>query len=201
MNEFWTELREKTQSLHEAREKVLVQCRKLTQLSSKSIRHVHRGEFKEADQFFQEAFHLAAEIRETMKGFPEMNSSYLHDSEKEMVEAGFVLAITQNHPLPNPDSLGAGTMAYLHGACEAASEVRRYVLDQIREGNIEESERILKQMNDIYEELISFDFPDSLTNGLRRAVDSLRAVLERTRSDLTLTAVQITLVKELRKHD
>lgn len=201
MNEFWNDLRDQTQNLHEAREKVLVQCRKLTQLSSKSIRHVHRSEFKEAELFFSEAHALASEIRETMKGFPEMNVSYLHDSEKEMVEAAFVFAITQNRPLPIPESLGAGTMAFLHGACEAASEVRRYVLDQIRSGNIDESERILTQMNDIYEELISFDFPDSLTNGLRRAVDSLRAVLERTRSDLTLTAVQLTLVKELRKHD
>jgi translin len=92
-------------------------------------------------------------------------------------------------------------MAYLHGCCEAASEVRRFVLDQIRTGNISESERILATMNDIYEELITFDFPDSLTNGLRRSVDALRAVLERTRSDLTLTTVQITLVQELRKKE
>ncbi len=180
---------------------MLVQCRKLTQLSSKSIRHVHRHEYQEAEQFLNQAKKLASDIRQVMSGFPEMNPSYLHDSEKEMVEAAAVLAITQQLPIPTATELGASTMAYLHGCCEAASEVRRFVLDQIRTGNISESERILATMNDIYEELITFDFPDSLTNGLRRSVDALRAVLERTRSDLTLTTVQITLVQELRKKE
>jgi len=197
----WDDLRERTTCLHLAREEVLVQCRKLTQLSSKSIRHVHRHEYQEAEQFLNQAKKLASDIRQVMSGFPEMNPSYLHDSEKEMVEAAAVLAITQQLPIPTAAELGASTMAYLHGCCEAASEVRRFVLDQIRTGNISESERILATMNDIYEELITFDFPDSLTNGLRRSVDALRAVLERTRSDLTLTTVQITLVQELRKKE
>lgn len=134
-----------------------------------------------------------------MSKHPQMSLSYLHDSEKEMVEAACVMAIVKNEPLPSSSNLGSQTMAYLHGAAEAASEVRRYALDELRNGRIDEAERILESMEAIYEELITFDFPDSLTNGLRRTVDALRAVLERTRSDLTITASQIQLVQELRR--
>jgi translin len=40
-------------------------------------------------------------------------------------------------------------------------------------------------MDSIYNLLMTFDFPDAITYGLRRRVDSLRGVLERTRGDLT----------------
>ena len=141
----------------------------------------------------------ATAVRQLLASHPTLNPSYLHDTEKEMVEAACVLSIVLDKPLPRPSELGSQSMAYLHGACEAASEVRRFVLDLIREGKMSEAERILAQMDSIYEELVTFDFPDSLTNGLRRAVDALRAVLERTRSDLTLTVSQQNLIAELRR--
>lgn len=195
----WNTLREETQKLHEAREQVLVLCRKLGQASAKSIRHIHRRQFQEASALLTEAQTQAQAVRELMSKHPQMSLSYLHDSEKEMVEAACVMAIVKNEPLPSSSNLGSQTMAYLHGAAEAASEVRRYALDELRNGRIDEAERILESMEAIYEELITFDFPDSLTNGLRRTVDALRAVLERTRSDLTITASQIQLVQELRR--
>lgn len=195
----WGDLRDSVQQMHEAREQVLVRCRKLGQLSAKSIRHVHRHQFSEAKDLLLDAQAEAASVRELLAQHPTLNPSYLHDTEKEMVEAACVLAIVRGQPLPSAAELGAQVMAYLHGACEAASEVRRFVLDLIREGKMQEAERILAEMDAIYEELVTFDFPDSLTNGLRRAVDALRAVLERTRSDLTLTATQQQLIVELRR--
>lgn len=195
----WEELRGRAKELHEAREQILVLCRKLGQLSSKSIRHIHRHQFAESQVLLDEASETAALVRKLMQPYPEISLSYLHDSEKEMVEAACVMAIVQNRELPSPSYLGSQTMAYLHGAAEAASEVRRFALDEIRKGRMEEAERIMEYMDAIYEELVTFDFPDSLTNGLRRTVDALRAVLERTRSDLTITASQMQLVEELKK--
>ena len=195
----WEELRAHSTELHQAREKILVLCRKLGQLSAKSIRHIHRHQFNESQALLDEAMTVAVEVRGLMKPYPELSLSYLHDTEKEMVEAACVMANVQNRELPSPATLGTQTMANLHGATEAASEVRRFALDEIRKGRMEEAERILKYMDAIYEELVTFDFPDSLTNGLRRAVDALRAVLERTRSDLTITASQMQLVEELKK--
>ncbi len=201
MNETWDdivgELKARAQGMHDAREAALVHCRKLVQLSAKSIRHVHRHQFDEAEVLLQEAKDVAAEARAILAPFPELNPAYLHDSEKEMVEAAAVLAIVHDRPYPSADDLGAQVMSYLNGMGEAASEVRRFALDEMRRGHIVEAERILRQMETIYEDLITFDFADSMTGGLRRTCDALRAVIERTRSDLTATSSQQDLVNEL----
>ncbi len=192
------DLRIRSQAMHEAREAALVECRKLIQLSARSIRHVHRHQFDEAAKLLEDAKAVAANARAILAPFPELNAAYLHDSEKEMVEAAAVMAIVHGTPIPGPDELGSHVMSYLNGMGEAASEVRRFALDKMRRGHIDEAERILIQMEAIYEELITFDFPDSMTGGLRRTCDALRAVIERTRSDLTTTASQQELVRELR---
>lgn len=194
----WDGLRGQAQELHEAREAALVHCRKLGQLAARSIRHVHRRQFDEARALLGEARATAELARAVLAPFPQLNTAYLHDTEKEMVEAAAVLAIIDAAPLPTCESLGSQLMAYLNGMGEAASEVRRFALDEMRAGNLANAERILGEMESIYEELITFDYADSLTNGLRRTCDALRAVIERTRSDLTVTASQQALVQELR---
>jgi translin len=192
------DLKDRAQGMHEAREAALVQCRKLGQLAAKSIRHVHRHQFDEAQRLLEEAKAVAEQARAILKPFPELNPAYLHDTEKEMVEAAAVLAIVHGQPYPTARELGAQVMSYLNGMGEAASEVRRFALDEMRRGNLEQAEQILAQMETIYEDLITFDYADSMTGGLRRTCDALRAVIERTRSDLTATASQQELVRELR---
>lgn len=193
-------VRERTQKMHEAREAGLSQCRLVIQNSSKAIRHMHRHEFGEADKKLAEATRLAESARAAMKGFGEIYyAGYLHDAEKELVEAYAVRAMLQGQPLPLPDELGVGVMAYLNGMGEASSECRRSVLDEARKGDPAKAEKLLEEMEAIYDELITFDYADSMTGGLRRTCDALRAVLERTRNDLTASADQRLLVEELRK--
>lgn len=185
--------------MHKAREEGLAICRQIVQTSSRSIRHVHRHQFDEAHRLLDEAKALSARARAAMEPFGEIfYAGYLHDSEKEMVEAAAVLAIVHGEPFPDPSELGVMMATYLNGMAEAASEVRRFALDEMRKGRTEEAERILELMEMIYEDLITFDFPDSMTGGLRRTCDALRAVIERTRSDLTATASQQVLIAELK---
>jgi translin len=49
----------------------------------------------------------------------------------------------------------------------------------------------------VYGVLVTMDFPDAITGGLRRSTDALRAVLERTRGDLTNSLQQEKLLREL----
>lgn len=191
------ELKQQAQAMHEAREAALQHCRKLGQLAAKSIRHVHRRQFAEAEALLQQAKDVAELARAALRPHPALNPAYLHDSEKEMVEAAAVLAIVRNEPYPSAQDLGAQIMSYLNGMGEAASEVRRFALDEMRQGHLQEAELILQQMETIYEDLITFDYADSMTAGLRRTCDALRAVVERTRSDLTATVSQQALVREL----
>lgn len=198
--EICAQAQEQARKMHEGREVGLRLSRALIQTSSKCIRHVHRRQFPEADALLVEAKGIAASAREALGPFPELyHAGFLHDSEKEMVEAAAVLAIVRGEPYPSPSDLGTGPMAYLNGMGEAASEVRRFALDEMRAGRHEEAEAILRQMEAIYDELIGFDYPDAMTGGLRRTCDALRAVVERTRSDLTATASQQALVRELQE--
>lgn len=193
-------MKERAQAMHVAREAGLPLCRQIVQTSSKSIRHVHRHQFDEARKLLEEARELSRQARTKMGDFGEIfYAGYLHDAEKEMVEAAGVLAIVHDEPAPDPGQLGVLLATYLNGMAEAASEVRRFALDEMRKGRIEEAERILGAMEAIYDELITFDFPDSMTGGLRRTCDALRAVIERTRSDLTATTSQRELIEELRR--
>lgn len=193
-------LRTEIDGRHKAREGALQKCRLLIQTSSKCIRNIHRRQFDDAVRLLDEAKALSAAARRELAPFPTVQyASYLQDAEKEMVEAAAVFAIVRNEPLPATADLGVDMVSYLNGMGEAASECRRYVLDEMRSGSFVEASRMLSQMESVYDELITFDYPDSLTGGLRRTCDALRAVIERTRSDLTLTQVQRELLDELRR--
>lgn len=195
-----SEVRDEMDGRHRVREAALQKCRLLIQTSSKCIRSIHRRQFEQATKLLQEAKDLSRTAREEMEPYPTVRyASYLQDAEKEMVEAAAVMAIVQNQPIPSCAELGTDIVSYLNGMGEAASECRRYVLDEMRSGSLSEAARMLSQMESVYDELITFDYPDSLTGGLRRTCDALRAVVERTRSDLTMTQVQRELLEELRK--
>lgn len=191
LDEIATDLREALTATNRAREEALRLSREVIQFSSRSIRAVHRGEMESSRGLANEARSRVHAVIAALAAHPDLyNAGYVHDSQKEYVEAEAMLAIVADVPLPEPAQLGVEPAAYLNGIAEAASESRRYVLDRLRLGDMERAETVLKVMDDIYYELVTFDFPDAITGGLRRTTDALRAVLERTRADLTLTASQ-----------
>ncbi|HZO89914.1 MAG TPA: hypothetical protein VFB38_16410 [Chthonomonadaceae bacterium] len=189
--EIVTGLRAALEATNSAREEALRASREIIQYASRTIRAVHRGEMEMAHTLVNEARTRVETVRKILAGHPEVYfAGYVLDSQKEYVEAQTMIAIVGEEPLPAPEALGVEPAAYLNGIAEAASESRRYVLDRLRAGEIKRADAVLKVMDDIYYELITFDFPDAITGGLRRTTDALRAVLERTRGDLTLTLAQ-----------
>jgi len=191
-----TEMEEK----HRAREAALRHCRLLIQTASKCIKHIHRRQLEEARRILEEAADISASARRELQNYPDlMYAGYLQDAEKEFVEAATCLALISGEDLPTPNSLGVAPISYLNGIGEAASESRRYVLDEMRGRRLPQAESLLVAMERVYDDLTTFDYPDSLTGGLRRTCDALRAVVERTRSDLTMTSAQYDLMDELRR--
>jgi translin len=108
-----------------------------------------------------------------------------------------VIALVRGEPLPPPSELQVGGPAYLRGLAEAASELRRHLLDRLRDGELERATELLGLMDDVHDELMTVDHPDAVTGGLRRTLDALRAVLERSRGDLTTTVLQTRLQRAL----
>jgi translin len=182
------------------RDLTLGRSRELIRFCSLTIRAVHREEFPEAEQLLNTAKQAAAAMKADIAAHPELYyTGYTQDSLKELTEACCVFAIVQHRPIPTPEEIEVDPAAYLNGLAEAASELRRRALDLIRRDRVDEAERMLTAMDDIYAQLVTIDFPDALTGGLRRTTDTLRAVLERTRGDLTTTLQQEKLQKALRE--
>ncbi|MBN2076705.1 MAG: haloacid dehalogenase [Dehalococcoidales bacterium] len=174
-----------------AREKMLPMCREAIRCCSEAIRAVHRQEFEKSKELLESAHKLLRESEEALAGSPELvNTGSLRDAQKEYVEGCAVLNIVTGNLLPTSEELAVDSAAYLNGLGEAASELRRYLLDSMRKGDISKGEKLLTAMDDIYSVLVTIDFPDAITGGLRRTTDMLRGVLERTRSDLTLLITQ-----------
>ena len=181
-----------------ARDMTLGRSRELIRFCSLAIRATHREEFAEAEQLLATARDAAAHMKADIAAYPDLYyTGYTQDSLKELAEAYITYAIVNGRPLPTPDELGVDSAAYLNGLCEAASELRRRTLDIIRHGRTAEGERLLAAMDDVYGVLVTMDFPDAITGGLRRSTDALRAVLERTRGDLTNSLQQEKLLREL----
>jgi len=184
----------------EAREKMLPLCRDSIRYCSNAIRAVHRQEFDKAGELIRTARSLLDDAEEAVKNHSELNSTgAVRDAQKELAEANITLALVTGKNLPKPKGLGVGTAAYLNGLGEAVGEVRRYLLDAMRRGDLSRGEELLTIMDDVYSVLVTIDFPDAVTGGLRRTTDMVRGVLERTRSDLTLAIRQDTLEKNLEK--
>jgi len=183
---------------NDARDDALRRSRELTRLCATAIRASHRDDWDEAHRLLAQADAVAGQIRESLHSYPDLYyAGYTQDALKELVEAHATLALARGAPVPEPEALGVAYPAYLNGLCEAASEMRRRCLNELRQGDTAEAERLLGAMDELYDVLVTFDFPDAITGGLRRRVDQLRGVLERTRGDLTNSLRQDRLLRAL----
>ncbi len=171
-----------------ARDKALATARQLTRACSLAIRAAHRLEPDGMAGQLAEARSLADALRASLVDYPDLYfTGYTQDALKEFVEANVTCALIQGQPLATPEQLGVMGATYLNGLAEVVGELRRRTLDILRHGYSEEAERLLTQMDDIYDVLVTMDYPDAVTNGLRRQTDIARSIIEKTRGDITFS--------------
>ncbi|MGE0487885.1 MAG: haloacid dehalogenase [Vulcanimicrobiota bacterium] len=172
--------------IDQARDQGIHLHRKVIKASSLAIRAIHRREFDEAEKNLTQAQELLQQACKALEDYPSIfHAGFLQDAQKEYAEARITQAVICGRPLPEPEQLEVDFPPFLNGLAEAVGELRRHILDRIRLGQLEEAERVLAVMDDIYYTLITMDFPDAITKGLRRSTDVARGCLERTRGDLT----------------
>ena len=173
-----------------AREQALAESRQVIRHAANSIRAVHRKEFEQSQKLLEQGQERLATIKQVLANYQDLYwAGYVQDAQKEYTEARLTYALVRNETLPAPEDLGVEDAPYLNGLAEAASELRRYILDILRHGqeSSARSEELLDRMDEVYSYLVTIDYPDALTGGLRRTTDLVRGVLEKTRGDLTLT--------------
>jgi translin len=180
------EIRAEFEAKSAVRDSALQRSRTLIRYCANAIRAVHRGDFAEAENLLATARESAREMVADLEPYPDLyHAGYTQDALKEYVEAQMVYAFIRNGHLPTPSELGVPSPAYLKGLAEAASELRRHSLDLMRQNELRRSEEMLGIMDDVYSQLMTVDFPDAITGGLRRTTDMLRGVVQRTRGDQT----------------
>ena len=181
-----------------AREKALSHARKLIRKSANTIRAIHRDEFSKAEEYLKEAKILAQALNENLNQHPDLfYTGYTQDALKEYAEASITFALINNGVLPTPEQLQLTPATYLKGLAEAVGELRRRSLDLLRNDESDEAEKMLQYMDDIYAVLVTMDYPDAITGGLRRLTDIVRSITERTRGDLTISIKQERLEKSM----
>jgi translin len=185
-------------SKNAARETALPLCREAIRFSANAIRAVHRREFDLAADLVGKAGAQLATAKRSLDGHADIfNAGFVHDAQKEYAEASITLALIAGREFPTPQQLDVGLAAFLNGMGEAVGELRRHLLDVLRSGDVEQCEIWLSAMDEMYSVLVTIDYPDAMTGGLRRTTDSVRGILEKTRGDLTLSAQQRRLEQRL----
>jgi len=190
------------EQVNAAREQAISQSRHVIRASANAIRAAHRAEFDEAVAEAARASEMLRDIVDHVADHSSLaGAGYVQDAMKEVAEAHLSIAILQGSDLPSPSRLGVSPAAWLNGLAEAASELRRDALDALRRNEVPRAEELLQTMDTIYSALVTVDFPDAITGGIRRTTDQLRAVLERTRGDVTFAIRQDRLERLLQHTD
>ncbi|HUC36733.1 MAG TPA: hypothetical protein VMR97_06385 [Acidimicrobiales bacterium] len=191
---------ERLEATHRAREEALARCRETIRACGLAIRAVHRLEPAVATQRLSDAESAIRRAQEVLGPFPTLAAAgFLHDAEKEYAEARLTVALVGDSSVESFEEIGVGLAAWLNGLAEAASELRRHLLDRLRAGEVTRAEELLRAMEDVYDLLVGVEYPDAITGGLRRTTDALRAVLERSRADVTSTALQSALKETIER--
>ena len=192
-------IRDEFEAKSAVRDTTLRRSRELIRYCANAIRASHRNDLAEAQSLLSTARTAAAEMVADTRQYPDLfYAGYTQDALKELAEAHITYALITGGDVPTPDDLDVEPASYLNGMAEAASEMRRYLLDRLRQGDVATGERLLTVMDDIYTLLITVDFPEAITGGLRRSTDMVRGVLERTRGDLTNAVRQEQMKAALR---
>jgi translin len=183
---------------NQARERALARSREVIRSSANTIRAVHRHEFERARNLLAEARQALDQAVTSVGRYGDVrHAGFIHDAQKEYAEAATVLAVLSGQPLPGPDEIGVEWPAYLNGLGEAVGELRRFLLDGLRRNDLVAGEGLLQAMDDVYDVLVTMDYPDAITGGLRRTTDVTRGILEKTRGDLTVAMRQAELEGQL----
>lgn len=179
------------ESTNGVRERALSASRGVIRASANAIRAAHRLEFEQARTQAADAARMLGAIIAETEHLPALaGAGYVQDAMKEVAEAHLTISLMANTPLPSFEVLSVSPSAWLNGLGEAASELRRVALDSLRRNEVDQAEHYLHHIDAIYAALVLVDYPDAITGGIRRTTDQLRAVLERTRGDVTFAIRQ-----------
>ncbi|WP_457619607.1 hypothetical protein [Methanopyrus sp.] len=194
------DIRGELDALDEARDEAQVVLRDLHKLSSEAVYEVHRGNLEEARRRLDEAAELVSKLHDLLGDFPELlRTGFAENHLQEYAEAEILYSIVKDLRAPSPEEINVSPRAYLLGLLDAVGELRRIVVDALREGDLDRAEEFLGIMEEIYSLTMTFDYPRSVVPNLKRKQDVARSLLEKTRSEVTIAGKTEELKRALER--
>jgi len=200
LKEMLERMRKHFDAQEKIREEVLDASREVIRSSARAIAAVHRNDRTDSDEMFAKARETLATLADAVKAEPHLaDSGTIISAYQEYCEAALVRVLIWGGKLLTAEELDVSYKAYLAALADVTGELRRHALDMIRADDVSEAERMLKLMEEIFEIMMEFDYPDVVLPGMRRRQDMVRRIIEITRGDLTTAIRQQKLENELKR--
>jgi len=200
LKEIFSKIIKNLDEIDTEREEILKISRQMIRNCSVAIKSIHRKEFNIYQEKIDEIKRNHANLLTIVEKNPHIFSRYLKTPEQEFIEAICLHAIIKKLDLPDPADYNVSDVNYLLGLADVIGELRRFILDKIRNGEIDDLDQILNDMEDIYSYLFSLDYPKGITQDLRRKTDVARGIIEKTRGDISLSIQMNELKKHMNKN-
>ena len=185
-------------SYDKARERLQVLSRNATRLCGWSMVQIHRGNLNQANKTLSEAKQALDEIEKLLSAHVELPQfGQVLVAFQEYAEGRLLLQMKKNGKLASLHEIGTSSTAYLLGMLDFIGEMRRMILDSLRNGKTEDAQHLLSKMEKVYEDLFSLDRTSILPN-FRRKLDAARRILETTRGDVASDMRRVSLEKAVR---
>jgi len=184
------------QSSNAAREFLIKNTRDVVILCSHSIIAAHKGDLRLAREKIKKA---GTVLKVNQKKAKNDFKKYLITPEQEFVEAHSFLAIVENKEIPSLKSLKVSEESYILGLLDCIGELKRFVLDNIRNDQLKKADRIFNVMENLYQALYPFAMYDKIVKETRRKLDVNRVLVEETRAVITEEIRRNHFVKALTK--
>jgi translin len=199
LKKIFSEIIKKLDGIDKGREEILTLSREMIRNCSIAIKSIHRNEINIYEEKIREIEDNHETLLKLVDKDPIKFSKYLKTPEQEYMEAICLFLIINDKELPNPTDYKVDEINYLLGLADVIGELRRYILDKIRKNDVEDLEKFLDTMEEIYTHLFSLDYPKGITQDLRHKTDVARSIIEKTRGDISLSATVNRLNNKLKK--
>jgi translin len=178
------------------REVAIKSSRAINRLSGSIVHAIHKHE--DVTATMHEALDEAHRLRSLLEDYPDIwESGLVEDALQELAEAAILLSlVNEDENFPDPDEMGIPGAAYLLGLADAIGELRRFVLENLREGEVEQAKKYLELMEEMFLIIMRFDYPDAIIS-IRRKQDVARSLLEKTRGDVAVAMNSAILQRKM----
>ena len=181
-------------------EEVQADMRRATRLSKQAILFIHQNRFDEAKKLLREVTDLLSELKKVSRKHPDLIYAGVVDAAfQEYAEAQVFLSLVLEDKFVGPEEIGVPMISYVLGVADVVGELRRRVLDSLRNSDGDTAEKCLQTMEQIYAELTVMDDAYLLIPGLRRKCDVARNLIETTRGEVAIETRRKSLETAIRK--